>query len=55
MLMRKYREYITFSVPISKELYNGKNITYRLRSIDSCRFMSTSSSSLVDNLSEKPS
>ena len=46
-------KYITFSVPISKELDNGKTITYRLKFIDSFRFMSTSLSSLVDNLSEK--
>ena len=42
---------ITFSVPISKEHDNGKTIKYRLRLIDSFRFMLTSSSSLVDNLS----
>ena len=46
-------KYITLSVPISKELDNGKTITYRLKFIDSFRFMSTSLSSLVDNLSEK--
>ena len=46
-------KYITFSVPISKELDNGKTIKYRLKFIDSFRFMSTSLSSLVDNLSEK--
>ena len=46
-------KYITFSVPISKELDNGKTITYRLKFIDSFRFMSTSLSSLVDNLFEK--
>ena len=46
-------KYITFSVPISKELDNGKTITYKLKFIDSFRFMSTSLSSLVDNLSEK--
>ena len=45
-------KYITFSVPISKELDNGKTITYKLKFIDSFRFMSTSLSSLVDNLSE---
>ena len=44
---------ITFSVPISKELDNGKIITYILRLLESFRFMSTSLSSLVDNLSEK--
>ena len=46
-------KYITFSVPISKKLDNGKTITYKLKFIDSFRFMSTSLSSLVDNLSEK--
>ena len=46
-------KYITFSVPISKELDNGKNFLYWLKFIDSFRFMSTSLSSLVDNLSEK--
>ena len=46
-------KYITFSVPISKELDNGKKNLYRLKFIDSFRFMSTSLSSLVDNLSEK--
>ena len=46
-------KYIPFSVPISKELDNGKTVTYRLKFIDSFRFMSTSLSSLVDNLSEK--
>ena len=46
-------KYITFSVPISKELDNGKTITCRLKFIDSFRSMLTSLSSLVDNLSEK--
>ena len=45
-------KYITLTVPISKELDNGKTITYKLKFIDSFRFMSTSLSSLVDNLSE---
>ena len=45
-------KYITFSVPIKKKLDNNKTITYRLKFIDSFRFMSTSLSSLVDNLSE---
>ena len=35
-------KYITFSVPISKELDNGKTITYKLKFIDGFRFMSTS-------------
>ena len=46
-------KYITFSVPIKKKLDNSKTITYKLKFIDSFRFMSTSLSSFVDNLSEK--
>ena len=43
-------KYITFSVPLKKE--NGKiTITYKLKFIDSYRFMSTSISNLVENLS----
>ena len=45
-------KYITFSVPIKKELDNNKTITYKLKFIDSFRFISTSLSSLVNNLSE---
>ena len=45
-------KYITFSVPIKKELDNSKTITYKLKFIDSFGFMSTSLSSLVDKLSE---
>ena len=45
-------KYITFSVPIKKELKNGKVIIYKLKFIDSYRFMSTSLSSLIDNLTE---
>ena len=52
-LGKNTEKYITFSVPISKELDNVKTITYRLKFIDSFRFMSTLLSSLVDNLSEK--
>ena len=44
-------KYITFSVPIKKEFDNGKTVTYKLKFIDSFRFMSKSLSSLVDNLS----
>ena len=46
------KKYITFSVPIEKELDNGKTITHKLKFIDSFRFMSTSLSKLVDNLLE---
>ena len=45
-------KYITFSVPIKKEHDNGKTTTYKLKFIDSCRFMKDSLSNLVDNLSE---
>ena len=52
MLRRKYRKYITFPVPLKKENDNGEIITYKLKFIDSYRFMQTSLSHLVDNLSE---
>ena len=42
-----------FSVSIKKELDNGKTITYKLKFIDSFRFMSNSLSNLVDNLSKR--
>ena len=45
-------KYITFSAPIKKEHDNGKTTTYKLKFIDSCRFMQSSLSNLVDNLSE---
>ena len=53
-------KYITFSVPIKKEIKkkdkNGNDkitkISYKIKFIDSYRFMSTSLSSLVSNLSE---
>ena len=44
-------KYITFSVPIKKEHDNGKTSIYRLKFIDSCRFMQDSLSNLVNNLS----
>ena len=45
-------KYITFSVPIKKEVDNNKTVMYKLKFIDSFRFISTSLSSLIDNLPE---
>ena len=53
-------KYISFSVPIKKEITkkhkdgNDKatNISYKIKFIDSFRFMSSSLSNLVDHLSE---
>ena len=48
-------KYITFSVPLKKEIKNKNKIieiTYKIKFIDSFRFMSTLLSKLVDNLSE---
>ena len=53
-------KYITFSVPIKKQItkkYKNRNgkiikISYKINFIDSCRFMLTSLSNLVSNLSE---
>ena len=48
-------KYLTFSVPIKKEIRNKDKIikiTYKIKFIDSFRFMSTSLSKLVDSLSE---
>ena len=51
-LRENTEKYITFSVPIKKGLDNGKSITYKIKFIDSFRFMSSSLSNLVDKLSE---
>ena len=44
-------KYISFTVPF-KKVINDKEIKYRIRISDSCRFMQDSLSNLVDNLSE---
>ena len=44
-------KYISFTVPFNKVI-NDKEIKYRIRISDSCRFMQDSLSNLVDNLSE---
>ena len=48
-------KYITFSVPLKNEIKNKNKIIeiiYKIKFVDSYRFMSTSLSKLVDNLSE---
>ena len=45
-------KYITFSAPIKKVRDNGKTTTCKLKFIDSCRFMQSSLSNLVNDLSE---
>ena len=46
-------KYITFSVPIQKKIENKDiEITYKIKFIDSYRFMSMPLSKLIDNLSE---
>ena len=47
-------KYITFSVPIKKKIENKNiEITYKIKFIDSYRFMSMPLSKLIDNLSEQ--
>ena len=46
-------KYITFSVPLKKKIENKNlEITYKIKFTESFRFMSSSLSKLVDNLSE---
>ena len=60
MSWRKYRKIKTFSVPIEKEITNidkdgnesVATISYRIKSIDSVIFMTSSLSNLVDNIAE---
>ena len=51
-LGKNTEKYITFSVPIENGLDNGKSIKYKIKLFDSFRFVSSSLSNLVDNLSE---
>ena len=44
---------ITFSVPIEKELENGKKNKYRIKFVNSVRFMAITLWRLDDNLAEK--
>ena len=53
MLRQKYRKIYNFSVPIKKKIENKNvEITYKIKFIDSYRFMSIPLSKLIDNLSE---
>ena len=52
-LVENTEKYITFPVPIKKRIENkDMGITYKIKLIDSFRFMATSLSKLVDNLTE---
>ena len=52
-LGKNTEKYITFSVPIKKKIESKDlEITYKIKFIDSYRFMASSLSKLVDNLSE---
>ena len=46
------KKYITFSIRIRKENDDGRTITYKIKFIDTCRFMQSQLSNLADNLSE---
>ena len=48
----KNTEKCNFSVQIKKELENGKTITYKIKLLDSFKYISSLLSCLVDNLSE---
>ena len=45
-------KYITFSIPIKKENDDGKTVTYKIKFIDTCRFLQSKLLDLAHNLSE---
>ena len=52
-LGKNTEKYITFSVPIKKKIENKDiEIAYKIKFVDSFRFMATSLSKLVDNITE---
>ena len=51
-LAENTEKYISFSAPIKNEHDNNKTITFKIKSIDTCRFTQSKLSDLVDNLSE---
>ena len=51
MFRGKYKNILLFQYRLKKKMIIIKKITYKLKFIDSYRFMSTSLSNLVDNLS----
>ena len=51
MLGRKTENILAFQYQLNKH-DNDKTITYKIRFVDSCRFMPSKLSDLVDNLSE---
>ena len=52
-LRENTEKYINFSVPIQQQKENDKKITYKMKFIDSVRFMTSLLSSLADNLAER--
>ena len=51
-LGEKTEKYIIFTVPVEKQLDNGKTSTYKIKFTDIFRFMPSSLSDLFDNLSD---